>query len=448
MLSRPQPIGVHPFPAGLLLLPASRSPLADAARGALLRGAVPDEWPPEWEFYRDALDGQRADALAALARAAESGEALDAAIAHYNRFVLSGDGAGLADARDAAAGEFPRLAELAAYIQGAGDDLPEVGALEGELAASVRLAQAAWHLERNALPEAIGVLELAVAECRAVSPVLAAQLQSQRAQLLPDGDVAILAWRDAITLAGDSPLPQLRADLCLGLAMALQATAGAHRQRLVEAVNSYQDALHAGITLEDRPETYALVQNNLGLAYLSMPMTSAGDKIRLAVAVQSFKEALKVYTQEAFPEQWSSAMLNMANALQYLPSSHPQENLIEAVNGYESLLQVRDRALDPVGYARLLANQANALGHLGMFAPALEKLNEARKLLSWHGEDEAAAALLEQVERINEQMALARDGSDEASPDEAAVVADSAAADGVAAGVAATQAADAVAETR
>jgi tetratricopeptide (TPR) repeat protein len=230
--------------------------------------------------------------------------------------------------------------------------------------------------------------------------------------------------------------------------MALQATAGAHRQRLVEAVNSYQDALHAGITLEDRPETYALVQNNLGLAYLSMPMTSAGDKIRLAVAVQSFKEALKVYTQEAFPEQWSSAMLNMANALQYLPSSHPQENLIEAVNGYESLLQVRDRALDPVGYARLLANQANALGHLGMFAPALEKLNEARKLLSWHGEDEAAAALLEQVERINEQMALARDGSDEASPDEAAVVADSAAADGVAAGVAATQAADAVAETR
>lgn len=106
-------------------------------------------------------------------------------------------------------------------------------------------------------------------------------------------------------------------------------------------------------------------------------------------------------------------MLNMANALQYLPSSHPQENLIEAVNGYEALLEVRNKALDPVGYARLLANQANALAHLGMFGPSIEKLTEARKLLSWHGEDDAASALLEQVERINAQMAAGVGASDE-----------------------------------
>ena len=106
-------------------------------------------------------------------------------------------------------------------------------------------------------------------------------------------------------------------------------------------------------------------------------------------------------------------MLNMANALQYLPSSHPQENLIEAVNAYEELLAVRNKALDPVGHARLLANQANALAHLGMFAPAIEKLTEARKLLSWHGEDDAAAAILEQVERINAQMAEGVAGSNE-----------------------------------
>jgi len=235
--------------------------------------------------------------------------------------------------------------------------------------------------------------------------------------VLPTATLAIDAWRDALRLAEGAELPNLVADLALGLALALHESAGAQRQRLVEAVNWYQEALHAGITIDNRPETFALIQNNLGLAYISMPMTTAGDKIRLGVAVQSFREALKVYTRDAHPDAWSSATLNLANALQYLPSAHQQDNLIEAVNAYEALLEVRNKAMDPVGYARLLANQANALAHLGMFSPAIEKLTEARKLLSWHGEDDAAAALLEQVERINLQMSASTAPSSDAAPD-------------------------------
>lgn len=398
MLTRPQPIGIFPFPAGLLLLPASDAPSAARARESLLRGAMPDEWPSEWRFFERALVDERDAALAALS-------AQDDDVAAYNRFVLSGDAGALESARRSASTEVRALAEVAAFVQGASDVAPSAAGLDGELAAVVHLAQAAWHLERDEPQPAAATLAVGIAAARAASPVLAAQLQAQRAQVLPSANEAIGAWQDALQLSSGAQLPHLRADLALNLALALHESAGAQRQRLVEAVNWYQEALHAGITLEDRPETYAQVQNNLGLAYISMPMTSAGDKIRLAVAVQSFREALKVYTRDAHPDEWSSAMLNMANALQYLPSSHPQENLIEAVNGYEALLEVRNKALDPVGYARLLANQANALAHLGMFGPSIEKLTEARKLLSWHGEDHAAAALLEQVERINAQMA-------------------------------------------
>lgn len=398
MLTRPQPIGIFPFPAGLLLLPDGVSPYATAARDVLMKGALPDEWPDEWRFFALALAGDRDAALAAVAAHGDD-------VAAYNRFVLSGDASALEAARTSTDVDVRALADLAAFVQGAIDLPPSVASLDGELAAVVRLAQAAWHIERDEAAHAADLLAAGITNAREVSPVLAAQLQGQRAQLLPTADVALAAWRDAVQLADGSLLPNLRADLALGLALVLHESAGAQRQRLVEAVHWYQEALRAGVTVEERAETYALVQNNLGLAYISMPMTSAGDKIRLAVAVQSFREALKVYTRDAHPDQWSSAMLNMANALQYLPSSHPQENLIEAINGYEALLEVRNKALDPVGYARLLANQANALAHLGMFSPAIEKLTEARKLLSWHGEDDAAAALLEQVERINATMA-------------------------------------------
>jgi tetratricopeptide (TPR) repeat protein len=409
MLPRPQPIGIFPFPAGLLLLPSTDDARASETRRQLMLGAVPDEWPDAWRFFGQALEGNREGALASLPAAPHD------AVAAYNRFVLSGDEASLALARGAHDATLRALAETAAYVQGATDQAATLDSLEGqgedegELAAVVRLAWGAWHLERG--ESALAQVQLAhgVQAARAASPLLAAQLQSQRAQVLGDGGGtsadALAAWRDAVQLANGARLPNLRCDLLLGLALALHDAAGSARQLLVEAINTYQEALHAGITLEGRPETYALVQNNLGLAYIAMPMTSAGDKIRLAVAVQAFREALKVYTREAFPDQWSSATLNMANALQYLPSSHPQENLIEAVNAYEALLEVRNRALDPVGYARLLANQANALAHLGMFGPSVEKLTEARKLLSWHGEDDSAAALLEQVERINAQMA-------------------------------------------
>ena len=406
MLTRPQPIGIFPFPAGLLLLPETDAGCADAARASLLTGALPDEWPAEWRFFERALMGDRDGALAALGQS-------DTEVTAYNRFVVDGDAKALETARASGDGALAALAELAAFVQGAIETSPPMASLDGELAAVARLAQAAWHLEREELPQAAELLAEGTTHARTASPVLASQLAAQRAQVLPSADLAIAAWREAVALSEGALLPELRADLALNLALALHESAGAHRQRLVEAVNWYQEALHAGITIEARPETFAMVQNNLGLAYISMPMTSAGDKIRLAVAVQSFREALKVYTREAYPDQWSSAMLNMANALQYLPSSHPQENLIEAVNGYEALLEVRNKALDPVGYARLLANQANALAHLGMFGPSIEKLTEARKLLSWHGEDDAASALLEQVERINAQMAAGVGASDE-----------------------------------
>ncbi len=106
-----------------------------------------------------------------------------------------------------------------------------------------------------------------------------------------------------------------------------------------------------------------------------MPMSDQGDRLRLGVAVNALRAALRIYTPQTHPAQWASTQINLANALQYLPSVHQEQNLDEAVHLYEEVLQHRDPVADPLGYASILSNQGNALGHLGVFADARERLS-------------------------------------------------------------------------
>lgn len=403
MISQPQPLGIFPFPAGQLLLPElvdSAHALADVARADLMTGRVPAAWPTEWAVFEHALEGDRDAAIAAARRDTTL-------VGAYNRFVLEGDVEALAAVLASTDTTLVTLATLAAYVQGQGDDLPSPDGLHGELRANVLLAHAAAALERHDNALAARALDLAIDAAEPVSPVLAAIVLSQRASLPASDTQQEAYWRRALALAGDTPLPGLLADLRFGLAVLLHQQADADRSKLVEAVQLYQLALQAGITREDRPELWAQIQSNLGLAFVSMPMSDAGAKLRHAVAIQAFREALHVYTRETHPDAWASTMLNMANAMQYLPSSHPKENLMDAVTAYEELLSVRTRAHDPLGYARILANQGTALAHLGIFAPATEKLTEAHKLLHWYNEADAADQLLHQLEAINVQLAEA-----------------------------------------
>lgn len=208
--------------------------------------------------------------------------------------------------------------------------------------------------------------------------------------------------QEAIREAEGSPDLRLRAELWFELGAVYQEGAEDRRGWLLEAAKAYQKAIQCGLSPEVHPDLYALAHNNLAICYLAIPAASASDQLRTAVAIQSFREALKVYSRDSHPDRWASTTLNLANALQYMPSGHPAQNLMQAVELYDEVLAVRTRPADPVGYARVLANQANALAHLGQFAPALEKLNEAHKLFHWYDEPDAAASVLELVGQISE----------------------------------------------
>lgn len=194
------------------------------------------------------------------------------------------------------------------------------------------------------------------------------------------------------------------ADRWLRAGFELQAASEGERSRLLEAVNAYQRALQEGITAESHPDLFGQIQNNLGVAYLSIPAREASDQLRAGIAVQSFRHALKVYDREAYPDMWATVSMNLANALQYLPSSHPEENLMRAVDIYEEVLEVRTEPRDPVAHALVLLNQTNALAHLGIFKPAIEKAAHAYKLFMWHEQREQAAAAKELHDTIQQKV--------------------------------------------
>ncbi|WP_171470847.1 tetratricopeptide repeat protein [Frigoriglobus tundricola] len=392
ILARPQPVGVFPLPAGYLLLP----PAADPTAGAELRaGRTPTEWPSEWQFFASVLGGGTG---AALDRLATGHGPLPA----YNRFVLDPNPQRFAEAR--AHEPLRTLVDVVAYSVGLLDHPPDASDLDGELLAHALAAHAAHALGAGDPIAVAAHLGAAIAAARGPSPLFAAQLLGQLAAVLRDaperGAEAIAHYQDAIRLAADTPLVRLRAELWFALGTTYLERADGRRGALLEAVKAYQQAIQCGLSVDAHPDLFAEAHNNLGLAYISIPAASASDQLRMAVAIQSFREALKVYTREAHPDRWASTTLNLANAIQYVPSGHPEQNLMRAVELYDEVLTVRTRPADPVGYARVLANQANALAHLGVFGPALEKLNEAHKLFHWYEEPAAAASVMELVDQI------------------------------------------------
>ena len=399
-IQRPQPVGVFPSPAAFLLLPHTSDPTGIQE---LLRGDLSQPLPPQWEFFRTAALGHAQQAKQLLADD-------DAPLALYNVFVLEGgDASRYQELQSTLQGQLKAFLTIAAFQFGLIDELPNANLLDGELRAALLLARASQSLEKQDTNQAILVLEEAFECAQTISPVFAAQILGQIAALrsnTPGQNSESVAenYRQAIQLAGDTPLASLRAELWLNLGSFYQEQAGGRRDLLAQSIQAYQQAIQCGISETNHADMYALAQNNLGLAYLTMPMVEASDSLRQAVAVQSFREALKIYQPQTHRLEWVSTKLNLANALQYLPTSHPEENLLQAVEIYDELLQARTRAEDPVGYARLLANQANALAHLGLFSQSLEKANEAYKLFQWHNETDAANSVLELVTMVHESV--------------------------------------------
>jgi tetratricopeptide (TPR) repeat protein len=395
---RPQPLGAFPLPLGYMLIPAS--PETEEARLALLAGLVP-QWPEVLRAHELALAGDRDGALAAL-----TGED---PVSRYNRFVMDPDSDD-ADQLRSALGEFGVLVDVVLFALGRTDIPPQLGSATGELAALVLSTQASKAFNEGAEALATSLLDQAVDAVENVSKPLSGVLLGAAASIAehsgsPD---AYRRFETALkALDGADGLRVARAELHLNLAGLLHEQAGERPELINAAIPHYHSALQL-VLREEAPLLWASAHANLATAYLTMPMTEASGQLRLGVAAQSLRSALKVYTREEHPEQWASVQLNLANSLVYTPSNHQADNLVEAVELYEAVLEARDRDIDPLGRARVLANQGNVLAHLGVFDQAKAKLYEARFIFEEFGDHDAMRTVRGVLDEIARHTALNR----------------------------------------
>ena len=400
---RPQPLGVFPLPAGYLLIPDG--PGHDEIREALVAGRRPDPLPDTLGFYAAALDG---DLDAAVARLG------DGLVDRINRLVLdptpdlfaevSAEVADLGD--DALAAHVATLG----FIIGLRSTPADTDAGDGEFQAMAMAAHATLALERRDTPAAVEHLEAAAQAAQPVSAALAGQLMGQlaNAQLDEGGDKrAAATFQAALDQLEGTDLHVSRAELHVAAGAMFQEMSEAAPRLMQQAINHYHQAM-ALVTAATAPETFAIANANLGLAYLTMPMHEASDQLRIGVAVQSMREALTVFTPDSHPDRWSSTQLNLANALVYMPSKHQADNIAEAVDLYEDVLARRDRQSDPLGRARVLANQGNALAHLGIFDDAKARLHEARSIFEEFDEDEAVRSVRSVLDEIAKHESFQR----------------------------------------
>ncbi|NEP90279.1 MULTISPECIES: hypothetical protein [Okeania] len=171
------------------------------------------------------------------------------------------------------------------------------------------------------------------------------------------------AYETALEILREEGIPEEVAEAEMNLGLVLQALVSFNLATMKQVIEAYQRGLLI-FTADKHPQEYAILQNNIAIAYLSMTLSPEREGMRQAMAVQSFEEALKVVNLIEHPNEYAMLQNNLANALQYLPSLHPIDNNLRALTAYNEALKVRTAKDTPLEYAATISNKANLLYNL------------------------------------------------------------------------------------
>jgi tetratricopeptide (TPR) repeat protein len=185
---------------------------------------------------------------------------------------------------------------------------------------------------------------------------------------IPDGDEKLLveakvAYEEALPILQQLASCEEVAEAQMNFGLVLQSLVPFNLARITDSIQAYQKALQV-FTWDKYPQEYAILHNNIAVAYLSTPLTSEREYLRKGLAVQTFEEALKHIRLIDHPREYAMLQNNLGNALQYLPSGNPMKNILRAITAYDEALKVRNSRDTPLEYANTISNKANALINL------------------------------------------------------------------------------------
>ncbi len=258
------------------------------------------------------------------------------------------------------------------------------------------------------------------------APLLAARVRARMATALmavPAEDPGTLeeariALETALAIFADGGSGEEIAEAEMNLGLVLQNLSAMNRARIQDAISAYQRALRT-FDRKRHAKEYAILQNNLATAFLSIPFTDEKSKMREALAVQAFEEGLSVVNLVDHPAEYAMLQNNLGNALQYASSSHRVENGFRALEAYEEALKVRNRRDTPGEYANTISNKANCLANLPddpadpesgnrrNVSLAIALYREAADIFAETGANEKFAAVQEALAALTKELDVA-----------------------------------------
>ena len=132
---------------------------------------------------------------------------------------------------------------------------------------------------------------------------------------------------------------------------------GDRSENLQKAISAYAAALQV-YTEKAFPAGWAMTQNSLGVAYFRLP---TGDyTVNLQKAIAAFEAAMRVYTEKDFPVDWAKTQNNLGTAYSDMKTGNRNENLRKAIAAYEVALRVRTEKDFPADWAMTQNNLGNA----------------------------------------------------------------------------------------
>jgi hypothetical protein len=352
-LPRPQPLGVLPLPAGLLLIGGGEA--SEPIREMLCAGRLPASWPTELAHVALALAGDFDAAVASITG--------DDPISVVNRFVLRPERAGY-DALDLSDPALVQMVDAVAYVVGLIDTPPSAVGVDGEIAGFVHLVRASHRFTAGDTTGAVIELSDGAAASMSDSPILAGHLLATLAQTLHrcgGATASVLChYDDALSHFQGSDHLETIAELWLHRALAAHELSVSKRELLAEAIEGYQRALGLFDRVRHGQQT-ALARANLARAFHALPATDARHRLRAGLTIS----ATVPLTVIGIAAQRRTGITTSGPAR---PDVGTEPGLMGAIGRYESLLassgaRIADDAAT-LNWAHLLAEHRAALDHL------------------------------------------------------------------------------------
>ncbi|HNL38111.1 MAG TPA: hypothetical protein PKH43_03235 [Saprospiraceae bacterium] len=218
----------------------------------------------------------------------------------------------------------------------------------------------------------------------------------------------------AIEIFRQEEMPELLAQAHHRRAMLLYSWAKTGQPQFFKgALDSFKEAAKV-FTREEAPDVFADIQQYLGIIYAEMPDETLKQSMWAAISSSAFQDALSFYNKKDFPFDYARVCNHYGNALTKSPPAVHSDNIEKALFYYNEALDVRRADLLPVERAVTLLNYVEACWHLNLegrssnrplYNDMLAKAEEARTLTDDPNIREEATAQLRRLSELGATLA-------------------------------------------